>query len=146
MSLVDLSKRQLVGDEGNVLHAYQDNLGYWTIGIGILIDKRKGGGLLPEEVNFIFHNRFTNMKERLYKRFPWVGTLDEARQGALINMAFQLGVEGLAEFRNSLQLIQNRQWELAALHLKLSLWRKQTPNRAMRVIEQIRTGEWQFSN
>lgn len=25
-----------------VPHAYQDHLGYWTIGVGRLIDKRKG--------------------------------------------------------------------------------------------------------
>ena len=26
--------------EGRVEHAYQDSLGYWTIGVGHLIDKR----------------------------------------------------------------------------------------------------------
>ena len=31
---------QLKRDEGEILHAYQDHLGFWTIGIGILIDKR----------------------------------------------------------------------------------------------------------
>jgi GH24 family phage-related lysozyme (muramidase) len=30
--------KQLKRDEGEVLHAYKDSLGYWTIGIGILID------------------------------------------------------------------------------------------------------------
>ena len=35
---------QLRRNEGEVLHAYQDHLGFWTIGVGRLIDKRKGGG------------------------------------------------------------------------------------------------------
>lgn len=30
-------------------HAYQDSLGYWTIGVGFLIDGRKGGRL-PDAV------------------------------------------------------------------------------------------------
>lgn len=33
----------LTSDEGRVPHAYQDHLGYWTIGVGHLIDRRKGG-------------------------------------------------------------------------------------------------------
>lgn len=35
---------QLRRDEGEKLYAYQDTLGYWTIGIGRLIDRRRGGG------------------------------------------------------------------------------------------------------
>jgi lysozyme len=40
---------QLRRDEGEVLHAYQDKYGYWTIGVGRLIDARKGGGISVEE-------------------------------------------------------------------------------------------------
>ena len=36
----ELSK-QLERDEGRVRHAYQDHLGYWTIGVGRLIDARR---------------------------------------------------------------------------------------------------------
>ena len=35
-------------EEGSRPHAYQDHLGFWTIGVGRLIDVRKGGGLSPE--------------------------------------------------------------------------------------------------
>jgi len=35
-------EQQLRRDEGEVLHEYKDSLGYSTIGIGRLIDKRKG--------------------------------------------------------------------------------------------------------
>lgn len=45
--------RTLETDEGRVPHAYQDHLGYWTIGVGHLIDKRKGGGLTPDEVDYL---------------------------------------------------------------------------------------------
>jgi lysozyme len=31
----------LTRDEGRVRHAYQDHLGFWTIGVGRLIDQRK---------------------------------------------------------------------------------------------------------
>ena len=41
---------QLRREEGSIPHAYQDHLGFWTIGVGRLIDERKGGGLSPEDV------------------------------------------------------------------------------------------------
>jgi lysozyme len=34
-------------EEGEVLHVYKDHLGYLTIGVGRLIDKRKGGCISP---------------------------------------------------------------------------------------------------
>lgn len=143
MSLASKAQEQLTRDEGNVAYAYQDNLGYWTIGIGILIDKRKGGGLRPEEIQFIFLNRFTLKSAELYAKLPWVKLLDEPRQGALINMSFQMGVDGLLKFHRSLAAIKVKNWEEAAKELKLSDWYEQTPSRAVRVIEQIRTGNWQ---
>ena len=42
-------KKQLIRDEGDVPYAYQTALGYLTIGVGFLIDKRKGGRL-PDAV------------------------------------------------------------------------------------------------
>ena len=94
MTVTD-SYSQLRRDEGEVLHAYVDSLGFLTIGVGILIDKRKGGGLLPEESEFIFNNRLRLINEALSKRIPWISKLDPARRGVLINMAFQMGIDGL---------------------------------------------------
>jgi lysozyme len=134
---------QLRRDEGEVLHAYQDSLGYWTIGIGILIDKRKGGGLRPEESVFVFENRLRLVNEELDKRIPWIGKLDPVRRGVLINMAFQMGVGGLLGFENTLAMIEKGDYQGAAKGMLNSLWAKQTRARAQRLSNQMRTGEWQ---
>lgn len=134
---------QLREDEGEVLHAYNDSEGYLTIGIGTLIDKRKGGGLLPEESAFIFQNRMRILKDRIRKALPWFDELDVARQGVLLNMAFQMGVDGLLKFKNTLRHVQARQWTAASVGMLDSLWAKQTPERAERLAEQMRTGVWQ---
>ena len=43
-------REQLHRDEGFIDHAYQDQLGYWTIGIGTCIDRRVvGDGISLEE-------------------------------------------------------------------------------------------------
>jgi lysozyme len=134
---------QLKRDEGEVLHAYQDSLGYWTIGIGILIDKRKGGGLRPEESEFIFNNRLKLVNESLESRLPWLCKLDPARRGVLVNMAFQMGIEGLLGFKNTLAMIEKGDYQGAAKGMLNSLWARQTPARANRLSVQMKSGEWQ---
>lgn len=134
---------QLKRDEGEVLHAYQDHLGFWTIGIGILIDKRKDGALRPEESEFIFRNRLRLLDAELASKLPWITKLDPARKGVLINMAFQMGVTGLLGFKNTLALVQAGKYQEAAKGMMQSKWASQTPARAQRLSNQMATGEWQ---
>lgn len=141
--MINDSYSQLKRDEGEVLHAYQDHLGYWTIGIGILIDKRKGGGLRPEESEFIFRNRLKLLDAELSDRLPWISRLDPARKGVLINMAFQMGVTGLLGFKNTLAMIEAGRYQDAAKGMLESKWAKQTPARAQRLSNQMATGQWQ---
>jgi lysozyme len=141
--MIDNITAQLRRDEGEVLHAYQDHLGYWTIGVGILIDNRKGGGLLPEESEFILNNRIALRTRALREKLPWFDSLDEARKGVLTNMAYQLGVEGLLAFKNTLKFIQQGNYLMAAENMMLSKWASQTPERAKRLARQMITGQWQ---
>lgn len=137
------SYSQLRRDEGERLSAYQDHLGFWTIGVGILIDARKGGGLLPEESEFIFQNRLKLLNAELEKRLPWIKKLDPARRGVLINMAFQMGVAGLLGFKNTLALIERGEYEKASREMLGSKWAQQTPARANRLSVQMSSGVWQ---
>ena len=118
---------QLRRDEGEKLYAYKDSLGYWTIGIGILIDKEKGGGLLPEESAFIFNNRVKILKSELPKRISFFDKLSETRQAVLLNMAFQMGVNGLLGFKNTLKTIESGDYSKAAKEMLMSKWASQTP-------------------
>lgn len=134
---------QLRRDEGEVRYAYQDHLGFWTIGVGRLIDKRRGGGLSKEEVTYLLKNDINIRHAELQQRITWFHNLDEARQGVLLNMAFQMGVEGLLNFKITLKCIESGKYEEAADNMAQSLWAKQTPVRANRLIKQMITGEWQ---
>jgi lysozyme len=134
---------QLRLDEQEVLHAYQDHLGFWTIGVGRLIDKRKGGGISREEAALLLRNDIQRITAAIERELPWYDNLDPARQGVLLNMAFQMGVGGLLSFRNTLKLIKERKYDEAAAAMLQSKWATQTPERARRLAEQIQTGEWQ---
>lgn len=141
--MINDSYSQLKRDEGEILHAYQDHLGFWTIGIGILIDKRKGGGLLPEESEFIFKNRLALIGKELELRLPWINRLDPARRGVLVNMAFQMGIAGFLAFKNTLAMIEAGKYQEAAKAMLQSKWATQTPARAQRLSNQMATGNWQ---
>lgn len=131
-------------EEGRVPYAYADSLGFLTIGVGRLIDKRKGGKLSDAEIDLLLANDIKSKMKAIETWPAWQAVKDDpARATALLSMAFQLGVEGLAGFKNSLQLIANKQWQAAAANLMQSLWAKQTPNRAKRVTQMIATGQIQ---
>lgn len=139
MNIIDQLKR----DEGCKLQAYQDHLGYLTIGIGRLIDQRRGGGISQDEAEYLLKNDVTRVRHEFAHSLPWFKDLDEARQGALINMAFQLGISGLLAFKQTLSLISRGAYMAASQEMLKSKWAEQTPARAQRLSKQILTGEWQ---
>ena len=134
--------RQLRRDEGVVEHAYIDSEGWTTIGVGRLIDKRKGGRLRDDEIEFLLQNDITEKTDELIRRLPWVADLDEARKGVLINMAFNLGVNGLLGFRKTLALVKAGDYARASVEMLDSKWARQVKGRATRLSEQMRTGRW----
>jgi lysozyme len=138
--------RQLKGDEGVKPCAYQDHLGFWTIGVGRLVDgRKKGAGLRPDEITYLLNNDIDDRINALTKALPWFQDLDDARKGVLLNMAFQMGTEGLLGFERTLALIRDGKYENAAAAMLQSKWAQQTPARAKRMADQMRSGLWQFA-
>ncbi len=77
----------------------------------------------------------------LYARFPWVASLSEPRQRALVNMAFNEGVAGLAGFTTFLSLLQSGNFAGAADDLGGTLWARQVgAARKNRIVSLIRNG------
>ena len=135
-------KTQLRREEGAESCAYQDSLGYWTIGVGRLIDSRKGGGLSNDEIDLLLDNDIKRNYEAVLKALPWVDKLSDARQAVLIEMAFQMGLKGLLQFQRMLGSVEDGQYVEAAAEMVKSRWAMQTPARAYRLASQMETGEW----
>lgn len=135
-------KTQLLREEGAESCAYQDSLGYWTIGVGRLIDSRKGGGLSNEEIDFLLENDIKTKTREVLLALPWMPRLSEPRQAVLIGMAFQMGIGGLLKFKRALGSIEDGQYAEAAVEMLESKWGNQTPERAYRMAQQMETGEW----
>ncbi len=130
-------KEDLKRDEGFVPYAYTDSLGYLTIGYGTLIDKRGGG--LPEDIcDELLTRHIEENIIKLNNQLPWLKKHPENVQRAVANMSYQLGISGLLKFKTTLRLIEQKRYNEAADNALLSLWARQTPERATRVTNLIR--------
>jgi lysozyme len=130
---------QLIRDEGMRKFPYPDAKGKTTIGVGRnLTDK----GLSDVEVQFLLANDITETTDALAAAFPWFPGLDGPRQGVLINMAFNMGIEGLSGFAKFLAAVMRHDWDAAADEMGASLWAGQVGDRAVRLSSQMRTGAW----
>lgn len=135
-------REHLQREEGFVPHAYQDPLGFWTIGFGRLIDQRRGGGISRDEAEMLLDHDIAAKTAELRARAPWTEALDTVRREALVALAFQLGVGGLLGFRRALAAMQCGDWGEARREFLESEWARQTPDRARRVTHVIATGQW----
>lgn len=135
----EILEKALVQEEGEVLYAYQDHLGYWTIGVGHLIDKRRGGGISREISRRILAEDI-DRTEGLLEAYPWYRELDSGRQTAVVAMSFQLGVTGVQKFRRMIAALEEDDYDAAARAVLASLWATQTPARAERVARALRSG------
>ena len=128
----------LKSDEGWRSFAYQDHLGFWTIGWGFLIDERRGGELPREIAEQWLAYAVTKRWGQLLNRHPWIDDQPDDVQRALGNMSYQLGVGGLSKFKKRLQALKDGDRELAAREALDSKWAAQTTARAYRVTALIR--------
>jgi lysozyme len=140
--MIESLSKQLRQEEGEKLVAYQDHLGYWTIGVGRLIDGRKNGGISQEESAYLLANDINRAVSQLKAKYPWFDKLNDPRKAVLCQMVFQMGLVGVTAFKNTLANIEAGKYEEAASGMLNSLWAKQTPARAKRLAEQMRSGNW----
>ena len=137
MSLFEQLVPQLRRDEGWVLRAYKDSLGILTIGCGhnltVPISNEAVRQILRDDVAVVM----TALEGR-----EWFQALSEPRQGVLVNMAFNLGLEGMLAFTKMLAAVRMGDWEQAARDMLDSTWALQVGARANRLAQQMREDRW----
>ncbi len=137
MNFEKLVETDLLSHEGFKSSVYQDHIGFLTIGIGRMVDARRGGGITFEEAMILLKNDVRKVVADLRKELPWFSQAPTGVQRALVNMAFQMGVNGVLGFKNTLTLIKQEKYKEAAENALKSKWAKQTPARAREVCQWI---------
>ena len=54
-------------------------------------------------------------------------------------MCYQLGINGVSKFKKTLAYMQDKKYDKAAVEMLDSLWAKQTPNRAIKLSNIIKS-------
>lgn len=134
---LDVLKAELVRDEGLRLKAYRDTVGKLTIGVGHNLDDV---GISYAAAMQMLEDDILDVMGQMNSKLEWWATLDDARQRALANMAFNLGINGLLGFHHMLAAAKAGDFEEAANQMLSSKWAQQVGARAVRLAQMMRTG------
>ena len=131
---------QLKRHEGVKTHVYLCPAGFETIGVGRNISE-SGLGLTEDEIEYLLNNDIKRCSQELSDNFKWYLELNRARQYAMINLCFNLGLPTLLKFKNALKSMEAGLFDEAADHFLDSKWARQVGDRATEVTSTIRTGK-----
>lgn len=146
-------QQRLIFHEGLRLKPYRCTKGKWTIGVGRCLDTNPltevekrvvgdvWGGITKNAALFLLRNDLEKVEKQCSDLICW-GVLDDERRYALIDMAFQLGINGLRKFKKMLSALEKNDYITASNECMDSNYAKQTRNRAERISRLIKTGRW----
>lgn len=123
-------EQMIADDEGYRCHLYRCSAGKITIGYGYNLE----AGMPEDEAMVLTRYRLSKLEAALIRRLPWFGKLDDRRKAALINMAYQMGIDGLLKFSRMLAACAAGDWDEAHAQAMDSKWATvDCPKRAARV-------------
>ncbi len=136
-------EEQLKRDEQSgkpALRPYRDSEGLLTIGWGRCLDTK---GITVEEADYLLADDIASTVSELLRVLPWTENLrieQPARFSVLVNMAFNLGVDGLCDFHRTLEHVKNSDFYDASEEMLKSSWSLQVGDRALRLAKQMAEG------
>lgn len=143
------ARRLIIQHEGRRALVYRDQLGHPTVGVGFNCDRNgaahalanvgadyeavvhRGVPLTDDQIDALFTADFAAAMQTAATICGAFNGLDEGPQAVLVDMAFQLGSGGLAQFRHFLAALEARDYPSAAYELCNSHLAAQTPARVV---------------
>lgn len=151
-----LIQDRLLFNEGFRSKPYFCIKGKQTIGIGRNLDanpitpeeekvigaKWISEGITKNGALYLLRNDIEKVLKQLNKELPWWNTMNQDRQYVMIDLCFQLGINGLLKFKKTLNYLMDSEYKLASDELLNSNYAKQTPKRAKRNSDCIKCGKY----
>lgn len=136
-------KKTLVKHEGRVFvggrhRMYTDTVGKVTIGYGRNLSDR---GVSETEAQFQLDNDIQEVIDQLRHDYKWFDGLNDVRQEVVINMAFNLGINGFSKFKKTIKHIDRAEFYPAAREMLDSKWARQVGSRAQELAREMITGK-----
>lgn len=133
MTLIESIKHH----EGFVKEPYPDPLLGWekpTFGYGFT-------WITEDEAEFLLAQRITYFETQLKKKLAFWDSLPHNAKDVLIEMAYQMDVSGVLEFKKMLKAMQSSRWDDAIAEMRDSKWYQQTPKRVEDLIKKLKEME-----
>ena len=137
MSYLDIVIAQLRIDEGTRVKPYKDQFGNITIGVGRNLT---AVGLSDDEIEVLLANDVNHAAVAAATVFPSFPALSDQRKAVLVNMAFNIGQQGLSEFTQFIALVEAQDWNGAADDMIRTRWATEVGPRATRLAQHMRDG------
>lgn len=131
-------KNLLVQHESFRQFPYTDTTGHLSIGIGRNLSDR---GISSTEALSLLDDDIFYFSSKLASLVPVFNNLDDNRKIVLIDMCFNLGVNGFLEFKEMLAACDTGNWDEASKQIENSKAAEQDVNRYQSLAYIMKTGE-----
>ena len=129
----EVLKKRIREHEGYRDRPYLDSLGKATIGFGHLIteeDEFEEGKQYPkEQLLKLFDKDFAKAEMGADQLVGHIQELHIEAKNIVTEMVFQLGTQGVRNFRNMISALHDRDYQRASAEMLDSRWHAQTTNR-----------------
>jgi lysozyme len=113
----------------------------WTIGVGHTgPEVHRGLTWTDRQIDEALMLDIQQCIAGLNARLPWWNSLDDARQDALVQLTFQIGLGGVLELTDAMRLTRDGDYVAAARALRVCRWARRPPGRMDRLADQLETG------
>lgn len=145
MKHIELATEIIAKEEGFRAEVYRCTEGFPTVGYGQVVGNKNAP---IEHFNFAMPERVArewlcvNIQkiDSSLLAHDFYNNASPERQAVFISMAYQMGLTGLLRFRKMISAASVSDWETAATEALNSLWARQTPKRAERHADTLRSG------
>jgi lysozyme len=131
-------RQQLVKHEGLKLKPYRDTKGNWTIGVGRNLTTV---GISELEAMDLLDNDITTAIGILVSSYPWFEGLAPMRQRVIVDMMFNLGPGGFAQFTSLIADLSDGNFSGAAREIIASKAAMDAPSRYHTLSTMMLNGE-----
>jgi lysozyme len=152
MTDIDKTVNDTAQYEGYKPGAYKDTRGLWTVGEGTCLETNPisgkdwksllDAGLITVSVTgagarWLMRSKIAAELRDLATRYHGFAALPDLAQTLLLEMSYQMGVDGVLAFTDFNNLIRSGQFAAAAADGRKTRWYSQTPARAELILKQL---------
>ncbi len=129
----EVLKKRIRDHEGFIAKPYLDSLGKATIGYGHLITDEdnfeNGKEYSKDELLKLFDKDFAKAEMGANQLVGHIQELHIEAKNIVTEMVFQLGTQGVRNFKNMLSVLEARDYKKASMEMLDTRWHAQTTNR-----------------